>query len=141
MKLQALEDVVHFYCREGFMHGPDCMGRKIVLHGPDQVRIRVMDIGQVAHANGEILRGPLVCYFPMTPGSVRIEKHEQISGAVTPALAFILPPLIWLGRGRLAHLADQLRRTFIEAKHRTLRVDLFGVEIQYIFHSRNVVTR
>jgi hypothetical protein len=49
-----------------------------------------MDIGQVAHANGEILRGPLVCYFHMTPGSVRIEKHEQISGAVTSILAILL---------------------------------------------------
>jgi hypothetical protein len=74
------------------------------------------------------------------------ESAKEVSqpdscGAVTSVLAIILPPLTWLGRDRLARLADQLRRTFIEAKHRTLRVDLFGVEIQYIFHSRNVVTR
>ena len=67
MKLQALENAVGFGWEEGVIQGLGRMGRKIVLHDPDQIGIRVMDIGQVAHAGGVILRRLVICHLHMPP--------------------------------------------------------------------------
>src|SRR3954452_4869059 len=47
-----------------------------------------MNIRQIAHAGGKILRRSLLGDLHMPPRLVRIEEHEQISGAV--ALVFVI---------------------------------------------------
>jgi hypothetical protein len=50
---------------------------KIVHHDPDLVRIRIVGVRQIAHADGKVLRGPLICHLQMAPGSVRVEKTRM----------------------------------------------------------------
>ncbi len=132
MKLQPLKNAVCFGCRECFVQGPGGVGRKIVHDDTDLVRMRIVDIGQIAHAHGKILRGSLICHLHMAPGSVRIKKHEQIGGAITTVFTIVTLQLTRLSWDRLAHLADQLCRTLIKANHRALRISLFGIEIKYV---------
>ena len=117
---------------------PGGVGRKIVHHHADQIRVRIVDIGQIAHAGGEVVRGPLICHLHMAPRSVRVEKHEQIGRAITTIFTIVTLRLTWRGRDRLAHLADQLCRTFVEANHRALRIGLFGIEIKHVLHPRDI---
>src|SRR4051812_46058240 len=97
MEFQALEDAVRFRRREGVVQSTGGMGREIVLHDPDRRRIRVMNVGQIAHAGSKILRSPLRGDLHMSPRLVRIEEHEQISGAIT--LVFVVIPLRLAGLG------------------------------------------
>ena len=55
----------------------------------DLIGTRIMSIDRIAHAFGEILRGPPVCYLHMTPGIVHVEKCEQIDCAITPIFAIV----------------------------------------------------
>ena len=48
-----------------------------------------MDIGQIAHALGEVARGSVVRHFYMPPGFMRVEKHEQIGRAVSLVFAIV----------------------------------------------------
>src|SRR4051794_19986108 len=50
-----------------------------------------MNVGQIAHAGGKILRHSLLGDRHMSPRLVRIEEHEQIGRAV--ALVFVVIPL------------------------------------------------
>jgi len=45
-------------------------------------------------------------------GLVDVEEDEQIGGAVALVLAIVTLQLSWLGRDRLANLADELGRAF-----------------------------
>ena len=76
----------------------------------------------------------------MAPGLVRIEKHEQIGRAIASIFAIVTFGLTWLRRDRLAYLANQLSRTFVEANHRMLWIGFFGVEIENVLHTRDIGT-
>lgn len=54
--------------------------------------------------------------------TVSIKKDEQIDTAVALVFAAVAQGLSWRCRDRLAHLADELSRAFIEAHHWVLRV-------------------
>src|ERR1700730_356222 len=105
MKFQALKYAMRLGSRESFVQGTGSMRRKVVHHHADPLRVRVMDIGQIAHAIGEVPRGPVVRHFHMTPGFVRIEEHEQIGYAITSIFAIVSFRLTWASRDRLAHFA------------------------------------
>jgi len=102
---------VRFGCRESPVQSPGGVGRKIVQHDADPVRAWVVGIGQIAHADCKITRCAPLCHLHMTPGSVRIEKHEQIGRAIAAIFEIVTLKLTWRGRDRLAHLADRPRRT------------------------------
>jgi hypothetical protein len=100
MKLQALKDPMRFLCRECLVHGPGRVSGKIVHHDPDLVRIRVVGVGQIAHADSKVFRGPLICHLHMAPGSMRVEKHEQIGSAITAIFIIVTLRLARLSRDR-----------------------------------------
>src|SRR5438270_928155 len=77
------------------------MSGQIVHHHADQVGGRVMNISQIAHAKSEVASGSMLCDLHMAPGSVRIEKHEQIGGAVTPIFVIVTFGLAWRRRDGL----------------------------------------
>jgi hypothetical protein len=52
-------------------------GLKIVRHDADLVHLRIVDIGQIAHADGKILRSSLIRNLHMAPGSVRIRAEYR----------------------------------------------------------------
>jgi hypothetical protein len=74
----------------------------------------------------------------MTPRPVGIEKHEQVGRAITVVFTIIALRLGRPSGDRLAHLADQLCRTFVKANHRALRIRRFGVKIEHILHPRDI---
>src|SRR5277367_6708531 len=78
--------------------------------------------------------------FCMAPGPVRIEKHEQIGRAIASIFAIVTFRLTRLRRDRLAHLANQLSRTLVEANHRMLWIGFFGVEIENVLHTGDLST-
>jgi hypothetical protein len=94
------------------------MSGQIVHHDADQVGVRIMDIRQIAHTDSEVSRGSMLGDLHMTPGLMRVEKHEQIGRAITPILVIIPLGLVRCRRDRFACLADQLGRTFVKANHR-----------------------
>jgi hypothetical protein len=69
---------------------------------------------------------------------VRVEEDEQIDCAVAPILAVIALQLAWYSRDRLACLADQLGRAFVEAHHRPLQIRGFSIEVEHIFHAGDI---
>src|SRR5262245_27191355 len=66
-----------------------------------------------------------------------VEEDEQIGGAIALVLAIIALQLPWLGLDRLANLADELGRAFVETDHRALPIGLLSIEVEYIFHAGN----
>src|SRR6202795_2169821 len=98
------------------------MSGEIVHHHADQFGVRIMNVGQISHADGEVVRGSMFRDLYMAPGPVRIEKHEQIDRAIASIFAIVTFRLTWLRWDRLAHFANQLRRTFIEANDWVRRI-------------------
>ena len=68
---------------------PRRVGRKIVQHHADHVRIWIMRIDEIAHAHGKIPAGSLIRDLHMAPRLMRIEEHEQIGRAVAAILAVV----------------------------------------------------
>ena len=106
--------------RKGLVQRAGGVGRQIVLHHADLLGLGVVDIDQVTHAVGVVLRRPTVGDLHFAPGRVHIEDDEQVDRAV--ALVFVVVAFGLAGRGgdRQAHLADQLGRALVEADHRPL---------------------
>jgi len=74
---------------------------------------RIMKIDQVAHAVGEVL---VVRRSVSSPGAgpVASRKTNRLTVPLTAIFAVVALKLARLGRDRLAHLADELGRTFVE---------------------------
>src|SRR5271163_787103 len=99
-----------------------------------------MDIGEIAHALGEVACGPLVRHLHMAPRLMRVEKHKQIGRAVTLIFAIVT---LGLARRRwdwLAYFTNQLRWTFVEANHRTPGIGHFGIKVEHILHTGDIST-
>lgn len=62
----------------------------------------------------------LLGYLHMTPGFVRIERHEQIGSAVTAIFAIATFVLTRSAADRLTDLSDRRGRTVMHANHRAL---------------------
>ena len=114
------------------------MGGQIVQHDPYFLGLWEVDIGKLAHAFGEILRGPSLCDFHLAPGFVRVEEDEEIGSAIAPIFAVEALQLSRLGRDRLAHLADKLGRALVEADDGLLGIGLLGIKIEHILHAGDV---
>jgi hypothetical protein len=52
------------------------MGRQVVEHHPDALRPRIMNIGEFAHAGGEVLRGAPLGDLDLAPGAVHVEEDK-----------------------------------------------------------------
>src|SRR5947208_9265498 len=99
-----------------------------------------MEIDEFAHALGIVLRRPPLSYLDLTPGPMHVENDEEIDSAVTAILVVVPFELAWRGGDWLAHLADELNRTFVETDHRPLGIWHLGIEVEHIFHAGDVFT-
>src|ERR1700675_3143546 len=84
---------------------------------------------QFAHANGEVLRGPPVGDLYLTPGSVGVEKDEQVDPPVASILAVIALMLPRHGLDRLPYLTDELGRALVETDNRALRIRRLRIQV------------
>jgi hypothetical protein len=67
------------------------MGRQDVEHHANAFGARIMHVGELAHAGGEVFCGPPLGDLHLPPRTVHIQDHEQVRGAVAPVLA-VSPP-------------------------------------------------
>jgi hypothetical protein len=63
--------------------------------------MRIMDIGQISPAIGEVAHGSVVRQFHMPPGFMCVEKHQQIGRAIAPIFAIVTLGLTRYRRDRL----------------------------------------
>src|SRR5450631_384559 len=87
-----------------------------------------MHFDKVSHTLGEVTRRALLGDLHFAPGTMSVEKYEQVDRAVAPILAVIASKSSRRGWNWLAHLADELGWALVEAHHGPLRVGLFGIE-------------
>ena len=97
-----------------------------------------MDIDEFAHALGVVFGRSPLGDLDLAPRSVRVEDDEEIDGAVAAVLVIVALALARLCRDRLAHLADELDRAFVEADHRPLGVRRLGIEVENVLHAGDV---
>ena len=74
------------------------MRRQIVEHHADALGLRIMEVGEFAHADGEVRRRATLGDLDLAPGAVRIEEDEQVGGAVAPVFAVVTLDLSGLRR-------------------------------------------
>ena len=118
VELQPTHEPMGFRRRGGLLERAGRVRRQVVRHHPDRLRLREIDIGELAHAGGKILcRAPLPHLHP-APGPVHIEDYEKIGGAVAAILVINALDLPGRGWDRLTHLTDELGRALVEAHHR-----------------------
>jgi len=120
------------------------MGRQIIEHDADQRRLGITDVDQLAHAGGKVPVGAPVGDLDLAPGPMGIEEDQQVNRAVAAEIAIVALRLragqaVRAGRDRLADLADQLRRSLVEAHHRSLGIGRLGVEVEHVLHADDVV--
>src|SRR5215472_10077458 len=71
-------------------------------------------------------------------GRCASRKTNRLTVPLRLYFIIVAPALAWLGRDRLAHLANELGGALIKADHRTLWIGGFGIEVEDILHARNV---
>src|SRR5664279_5062509 len=98
-----------------------------------------MHFDKVSHTLGEVTRRALLGDLHFAPGTMSVEKYEQVDRAVAPILAVIASKSSGRGWNWLAHLADELGWALVEAHHGPLRVGLFGIEVEDILHAGDIV--
>src|SRR5258708_27824413 len=94
------------------------MDRQIVEYHPDQWRIGIMDIDQLAHADGEVLIGAPVGDLDLAPRAVGVEEDEQVDRAVAAIFAVVAFELTGDGGDRLAGFARERGRALLRAPAR-----------------------
>src|ERR1700730_8696741 len=115
------------------------MGGQIVQDNANSICLGKVHIAEFAHANGEVLRGPPVGDLYLTPGSVGVEKDEQVDRPVASILAVIALMLPRHGRDRLPYLTDELGRALVETDNRALRIRRLRIQVEHILHSSDVL--
>src|ERR1700746_4996 len=93
---------------------PWTMGRQIVHHYANDLRLRVMDVDQVTHAFGKIYRRALLGDLHFAPWSMSVLHDEKVHGAIATVLVVVATGLSRGSRDWLPHLANQLGRAFVE---------------------------
>lgn len=80
VKLQAIEDSTRLLRREAFVHGRWPVRREIVDDDADLLRVGIVLVDEVAQAVGEVQARSTVGNFGVSPGSVRVDEHEDVGG-------------------------------------------------------------
>ena len=129
---------MRFRSRKGLIERAGRVRRQVVLHDPDPLGLRKVDIHELAHAQRELCAVRRSVTLDPAPGPVRVHDHEQVHRAVRrdpnrPARPARARPG-WAGApGRSADWA------FIKAHHRALRIGRLGVKIKHVLHTGDVV--
>jgi len=98
-----------------------------------------VEVDQVSHALGEVGGGPPIGHLHPAPGLVGIEEDEEVGGSVALVLTVEALDLAWFGGDGLSHFADELDRAFVEADDGAAWIGLLRVEIEHVFHARDVL--
>ena len=67
--------------------------------------------------------GLALCHLHVTNARQRLEAHEEVRHAATSVFAVVLGTRTRLHRQWLAHIADQLLATLVDAENRMCRIE------------------
>src|ERR1043165_7874639 len=111
------------------------MSRQVVENDADLLGVGIVLVDEVAQALGEVQASSTVRHLGVSPGSVRVDEHEDVGGAVAYVFVVVAASLAWLSLHRNSLLADELSWRFVEADDGTSRIWPLSVEWQDVFHS------
>src|SRR5262245_55183409 len=123
--------------REGFVQAGPVVRVQIVLHQADLLRLGVMHVHQLPHAQGIVLARPPRAHPDMPPAAQGL-THQQL---VADPLAFVrivhlntaTPP------ARPSHLAKQLLARLVEADHGVVPIVRQQVGLDHILHTPDIL--
>jgi hypothetical protein len=78
-----------------------------------------MEVGEFAHADGEVRRRAALGDLDLSPGAIGIEEHEQVGGAVAPV--FVVVRSIFPGSGRIGRRTSPMSWIGLSSKQTTGR--------------------
>ena len=113
VEFQAAEQASGFARREGLVKCSGRVGRQIVQHDADALRLGKVNVRKFPHAGGEVDGGTAAGDFDLAPRSMHVEEDEQVGRSVAFVLAVVALELTRLGLDRLACLADELGRAYM----------------------------
>lgn len=115
------------------------MGGQVVEYNPKLQSVRKEIIDDLLHTVCEIDEGSPLGDFHVSPRTVCIEEYEQVGGPVATILVVNTLGLSWSCLDRWSGFADKLNRCLVKTDNRVERIGLFGIEVENIFHSGNVL--
>ena len=139
MELQSAQHLSGHRRRENLVECCGVVRRESVEHHPHRLGITIVHLDQLMHAAGEIVSRLAFGHLHVPPRLMRIEKYEQVRGAVAPVFLVDARGLTRPRRPWDARLTDEWDRGLIEAHHRSARVGDFAMEVEHLFHPRNVL--
>src|SRR5436309_8474038 len=137
VKLQLLKYPPRFFRREPLIERGRPVRVQVVHHNPHPLGLRESNVHQPFHLLREVGHRSLLSNLNVPPSTLRFTEHKQVTHAL--ALILIIEPLDSSARHRqrLSSLGNQLFARLIEADHRTLSVERFGIQIEYVLHRRD----
>src|SRR5204862_3070775 len=78
VELQPAQHASRFSGGEGLVERTSRVRRQIIEHDPDAVGFWKVDVGELAHAGGEVDGGTAVGDFDFAPGPMHVEEDEQV---------------------------------------------------------------
>jgi hypothetical protein len=88
VELEATQDATGLCGREGLIEGSGGMGRQVVLHHPDLVGVRKVDVDEVAQALSIVARRAALGEADLAPRSMDVENAPPASSRTRPAAIF-----------------------------------------------------
>src|SRR6266403_244396 len=111
------------------------MRGEVVQHYADLLRLRIVDVDQVAHALGKVECSALLGDLDLPPGPMRIEEDEKIRRAVALVLVVVSLALSRARRQGQPLLRNELSRALVETDHGTCWFRLLGTYRMFIHAS------
>src|SRR5580698_5783551 len=135
--LQALNQPTRLLGRKGLVQRTQAVGVEVVHHQRDSLRLRSMDIDQLANRFGPVDPGALIGHHEMPPADQRLCEREHVGRSI--ALVLIVETLTSAGRGakRSLRFDGQLLAQLIHADQRVARIVRALVGLQHVFHVVN----
>ena len=94
---RRLEDPARFRRCKRLVQSGCGMRREVVEHHADPFGVGIVLVDEVAHALGEVEARSSVGHLGVSPGSVHVDEHEDVGGAVAHVFIIVAAPLAGFG--------------------------------------------
>src|SRR6266446_8411649 len=115
------------------------MRGEVVQHYADLLRLRIVDVDQVAHTLGKVECSALLGDLDLPPGPMHIEEDEKIRRAVALVLVVVSLALSRARRQGQPLLRNELSRALVETDDGTCWFRLLGIEVEHVLHPGDVL--
>jgi hypothetical protein len=136
MKFQFPGNGARLFGRESGMKRGWLVGVQVVEHDTDRLGFGIQT-DEMAHTVGQFNQRPVFHDQYLAPTPLGFADHHRIAYPVARVFGILPSGFSGSCRNRLANLADELLRTFVETHHRMCRIVRSGIDIKGIFHRGN----